>query len=61
VLIDFLKISTNHQAIIEHKGKTFLFYHDNVLAGGGDFKRSILMEEIEYSADEKMLRKSVKE
>lgn len=56
VLIDFLNISTNHQAIIEHKGKTFLFYHDNVLAGGGDYKRSILMEEISYSRDGKMQR-----
>jgi beta-xylosidase len=58
VLIDFLKISTNHQAIIEHKGKTLLFYHDNVLTGGGDYRRSILAEEITYSKDGRMLRKT---
>jgi beta-xylosidase len=57
VLIDFLKISTNHQAILEHDGKTLLFYHDNVLPGGGDHRRSILWQEIDYSADGKMRRK----
>jgi hypothetical protein len=56
VLIDFLKISTNHQAIIEHDGKTLLFYHDNVLPGGGDFRRSILMQELRYTPDGKMHR-----
>ena len=57
MLIDFLKISTNHQAILEHDGNTLLFYHDNVLPGGGDHRRSILLQEIDYSADGKMHRK----
>jgi beta-xylosidase len=57
VLIDFLKISTNHQAILEHRGKTFLFYHNNILPGGGDYKRSIIVEEVSYAKDGKMLRR----
>lgn len=56
VLIDYLKISTNHHAILEQAGKTLLFYHDNVLPGGGSHKRSILMQEIRYDADGNMLR-----
>ncbi|KQW93604.1 alpha-N-arabinofuranosidase [Massilia sp. Root418] len=56
VLIDYLKISTNHHAILEQGGKTLLFYHDNALPGGGSHKRSILMQEIRYDADGNMLR-----
>jgi hypothetical protein len=56
VLIDYLKISTNHHAILEQGSKTLLFYHDNALPGGGSHKRSILMQEIRYDADGNMLR-----
>jgi hypothetical protein len=56
VLIDYLKISTNHHAILEQDGKTLLFYHDNALPGGGSHKRSILMQEIRYDGDGNMLR-----
>lgn len=56
VLIDYLKISTNHHAILEQGGKTLLFYHDNMLPGGGSHKRSILVQEIRYDADGNMLR-----
>ncbi|UDF05022.1 family 43 glycosylhydrolase [Asticcacaulis sp. AND118] len=51
VIFDYLKISTNHQAIITFKGKTYFFYHDNLLPGGGDHKRSIAVEELHYNAD----------
>ncbi|MET0268211.1 MAG: family 43 glycosylhydrolase [Duganella sp.] len=51
VLLDFLPISTNHHAILERDGKSLLFYHDKVLPGGGDHKRSILMTELAYGAD----------
>lgn len=56
VLKDFLKISTNHQAILEKDGKTWFFYHDNVLPGGGDFKRSILVDEYAYGPDGAMFK-----
>ena len=51
VVLDYRPISTNHQAIIEHKGKSWLFYHDNLLPGGGDWKRSIAIEPLTYNAD----------
>ena len=48
VVIDYLKISTNHQAIIEHKGKTYVFYHDQLLPGGGSMRRSITYTPLKY-------------
>ena len=54
VLIDFLQISTNHHAILERDGKSLLFYHDKVLPGGGDHRRSILMTELAYGTDGSM-------
>ena len=51
VVLDYLKISTNHQAIIEHGGKSWLFYHDNLLPGGGSHRRSIAIAPLEYEAD----------
>jgi hypothetical protein len=51
VVIDYLKISTNHQAILEHDGKSFVFFHDNLLPGGGSFRRSITVAPLAYDAD----------
>lgn len=51
VVIDYLTISTNHQAFIEHEGKTWVFYHDKLLPGGGNHRRSITSAPIEYGAD----------
>jgi len=51
VILDYLTISTNHQAIIERGGKSYLFYHDALLPGGGDFKRSITVVQLTYRAD----------
>ncbi len=51
VILDYLKISTNHQAILEHEGKSYLFYHDKLLPGGGSERRSIAIEPLHYEAD----------
>ncbi len=51
VVLDYLKISTNHQAILDFKGKSYLFYHDALLPGGGDFKRSIAVTRLTYRKD----------
>lgn len=48
VILDYLKISTNHQAIIDYDGRSWLFYHDNLLPGGGDHRRSIAIEPLRY-------------
>ncbi|MEO6278775.1 family 43 glycosylhydrolase [Roseateles sp.] len=51
LVIDYLKISTNHQAILEHDGRSFIFFHDNLLPGGGSHRRSITLAPLEYGAD----------
>ncbi len=51
VILDYLKISTNHQAVFEYAGKSYLFYHDNLLPGGGDFRRSIAIDDMTYGPD----------
>ncbi|PRY55143.1 carbohydrate binding protein with CBM6 domain [Arcticibacter pallidicorallinus] len=42
---------TNHPAVIDYKGKSYLFYHNGALPGGGGFNRSVCVEEFEYNAD----------
>ena len=51
VIIDYLKISTNHHSIVEHDGKSLVFYHDSLLPGGSSFRRSITTAPLEYAAD----------
>lgn len=42
---------TNHPGYIEFKGKSYLFYHNGDLPGGGGFKRSVCIEPFEFNAD----------
>lgn len=42
---------TNHPGIIEYKGKSYFFYHNGALPGGGGFTRSVCVEEFEYNED----------
>ncbi len=51
VILDYLPISTNHQAIVEQGGKSWIFYHDNMLPGGGDHRRSISFAPLRYGKD----------
>lgn len=51
VVLDYLDISTNHQAIVEHQGRSYLFYHDQLLPGGGSHRRSIAIAPLEYGSD----------
>jgi hypothetical protein len=51
VVIDYLKISTNHQAILEKDGKSWVFYHDALLPGGGSMRLSIAIAPLEYGVD----------
>ncbi|MDC7684548.1 family 43 glycosylhydrolase [Asticcacaulis sp. BYS171W] len=51
VILDYRTINTNHQAIIEHKGKSWLFYHDKLLPGGGGYRRSITLAPMSYRPD----------
>jgi len=45
------KSFTNHPGIIDYKGKTYLFYHNGALPGGGGFTRSVCVEEVQFNID----------
>jgi beta-xylosidase len=51
VVIDYLNISTNHQAFIEHEGRSYVFYHDKLLPGGDSMRRSITYAPLAYGKD----------
>jgi hypothetical protein len=42
---------TNHPGIAEFKGKSYFFYHNGALPGGGGYKRSVCVEEFTYGTD----------
>ena len=42
---------TNHPGIIDFKGKTYFFYHNGALPGGGGFTRSVCVEEAKFNKD----------
>jgi MYXO-CTERM domain-containing protein len=42
---------TNHPAVIDYKGKSYFFYHNGALPGGGSYKRSVCVEEFTYNPD----------
>jgi beta-xylosidase len=42
---------TNHPGYISFKGKSYLFYHNGALNGGGGFKRSVCIEPFTFNAD----------
>jgi hypothetical protein len=42
---------TNHEGIVEFKGKSYFVYHNAAAPGGGAFMRSACIEEFTYNAD----------
>ncbi|CAM3641179.1 family 43 glycosylhydrolase [Mucilaginibacter galii] len=42
---------TNHPGLVDYKGKSYLFYHNGALPGGGGFDRSVCIEELKFNAD----------
>jgi len=42
---------TTHHAIVEYKGKWYLFHHDSVPSGGKTWLRSLKVTELEYNSD----------
>jgi Beta-xylosidase len=42
---------TNHPGIVDYKGKTYFFYHNGALPGGGGFNRSVAVEEVAFNKD----------
>jgi arabinoxylan arabinofuranohydrolase len=48
-------VKTIHQAIVDFNGKSYIFYHNGKLPGGGEFRRSVAVEELHYGPDGAML------
>jgi beta-xylosidase len=44
-------VGTIHQAIVDFNGKSYIFYHNTALPGGGEYRRSVAVEEFRYNAD----------
>ncbi|CAN7421201.1 glycoside hydrolase family 43 protein [Pseudoduganella sp. LjRoot289] len=42
---------TIHQAIVDFNGKSYIFYHNTAVPGGGEDRRSVAVEEFQYAAD----------
>jgi arabinoxylan arabinofuranohydrolase len=42
---------TNHPGVIDFKGKSYFFYHNGALKGGGGFTRSVCVEELKFNKD----------
>ena len=42
---------TIHQAIFDFNGRSYIAYHNAKLAGGGEHRRSVAVEELEYGAE----------
>lgn len=49
--IDESNSFTNHPGLVDYKGKSYFFYHNGQLPGGGGFARSICVEPFEWNAD----------
>lgn len=48
-------VNTIHQAIVEFNGKSYIFYHNGKLPTGGEFRRSVAVEELHYGPDGQIL------
>lgn len=42
---------TNHAGVIDYKGNSYFFYHNEALPNGGGFRRSTCVEQFEYNDD----------
>jgi beta-xylosidase len=49
--------NTNHQAIIDFKGKSYFIYHNgSIQPNGGSFRRSVCVDQLYYNKDGSMKR-----
>lgn len=42
---------TNHEGIIDFQNKSYFFYHNGALPGGGGYQRSVCVEQFTYNSD----------
>lgn len=43
--------NTNHQSIIDYKGRSFFIYHNGGTEKGGSFRRSVCIDDLHYNED----------
>jgi arabinoxylan arabinofuranohydrolase len=48
-------VGTIHHAIFDFNGKSYIAYHNGKLPTGGEFRRSVAIEELHYGPDGKIL------
>ena len=48
-------VFTNHPGVIDFRGKTYFFYHNGNLPGGGGFTRSVCVQELTFKPDGSIL------
>jgi arabinoxylan arabinofuranohydrolase len=51
VMAKNLKTPTIHQAIFDFNGRSYIAYHNAELPGGGEYRRSVAIEEFSYRSD----------
>jgi beta-xylosidase len=44
-------VKTVHHAFADFNGKSYIFYHNDKLPTGGEYRRSVAVEEFQYGAD----------
>jgi arabinoxylan arabinofuranohydrolase len=44
-------VNTIHHAVFDFNGKSYVAYHNGMLPGGGEFRRSVAIEELRYWPD----------
>lgn len=42
---------TNHPGVVDYRGRSYFFYHNGALPGGGGFTRSVAVEQFTYGGD----------
>ncbi|WP_111308206.1 glycoside hydrolase family 43 protein [Confluentibacter sediminis] len=52
---------TNHPGVIDFKGKSYFFYHNAALPGGGGFTRSVCVEELKFNKDGSIVQMNMTE
>lgn len=52
---------TNHPGVIDFKGKSYFFYHNGALPGGGGFTRSVCVEELNFTKDGSIVQMNMTE
>lgn len=50
-----LKTKTIHQAFFDFNGRSYVAYHNAELPGGGEYRRSVALEEVTYRPDGSMV------